>query len=60
MRRYNGEFEVEISDVNSGETNRITETNMVTNAVNDLLGMNPMGLFFKTSGEYDDGLAKKA
>lgn len=53
MRRYKGELEVELADVNSGETELVSETNMVTNAVNDLLGMNPMGLFFKTSGEYD-------
>ena len=54
MRRYTGNVTVELEDVNTGVVETVQETNMVTNAVNDLLGMNPMGLFYKTSGQYDD------
>ena len=54
MRRYTGTLTVELEDVNTGVVETVSETNMVTNLVNDLLGMNPMGLFYKTSGQYDD------
>lgn len=54
MRRYTGSLTVELEDVNTGVVETVSETNMVTNLVNDLLGMNPMGLFYKTSGQYDD------
>ena len=54
MRRYTGSLTVELEDVNTGTVETVSETNMVTNLVNDLLGMNPMGLFYKTSGQYDD------
>ena len=29
---------------------------MVTNAVNDILGVNPMGVMYKAGGQYDDSL----
>jgi len=32
------------------------EENMVTNAVNNILGLNPMGIFYKATGEYDDAI----
>ncbi len=54
MRRYTGNVTVELEDVNTGVVEIFQDTNMVTNAVNDLLGMNPMGLFYKTSGQYDE------
>ena len=54
MRRYSGNLTIELEDQNTGVVETVSETNMVTNAVNDLLGMNPMGLFYKTSGQYDD------
>ena len=54
MRRYTGNVTVELEDVNTGVVETVQDTNMVTNAVNDLLGTNPMGLFYKTSGQYDD------
>ena len=53
MRRYTGNVTVELEDVNTGTVETVSETNMVTDAVNDLLGMNPMGLFYKCSGQYD-------
>ena len=53
MRRYTGSLTVELEDINSGAVQTVQESNMVTNAVNDLLGTNPMGLFYKASGQYD-------
>ena len=47
MRRYRGNVTLELEDVNTGTVETVSETNMVTNAVNDLLGMNPMGLFLQ-------------
>ena len=29
---------------------------MITDAVNNILGLNPMGIYLKASGEYDDAL----
>lgn len=54
MRRYKGELTIELEDQNTGAVETVSETNMVTNAVNDLLGTNPMGLFYKCSEQYDD------
>ena len=34
----------------------VSEANMVTNAVNDILGVNPMGVMYKAGGKYDDSL----
>ena len=41
MRRYTGNVTVELEDVNTGTVETVSETNLVTNVVNDLLGMNP-------------------
>lgn len=43
--KLKGTMVMELTDVNSGEVTTITEENMVTNAVNDILGTNPMGVF---------------
>ena len=48
---------IELTDENTGTVETIRGTNMVTNAVNHLLGLNPMGVFYKTSGQYDEMLA---
>ena len=45
---------IELEDQNTGAVETVSETNMVTNAVNDILGFNPMGAFYKTGGRYDD------
>ena len=54
MMRLKGKMVMELTDVNTQETETITEENMVTNAVNNILGLNPMGIFYKASGEYDE------
>ena len=56
MKRLTGSVTIELEDVNTGTVETISETNMVTNAVNDLLGVNPMGVMYKAGGEYDDSL----
>ena len=53
MRRYTGNLTIELEDENTGTVETVSETNMVTNAVNDLLGTNPLGLFYHTAGRYD-------
>ena len=40
----------------TGEVESVTEENMVTEAVNDILGMNPMGVFYSEE-ELGDVLA---
>ena len=49
-----GEMVIELTDENTGTVETIRETNMITNAVNHILGLNPMGVFYKTSGQYDE------
>ena len=56
MKRYTGNLTIELEDVNTGTVETVSETNMVTNAVNDLLGVNPMGVMYKAGGQYDDSL----
>ncbi len=41
-----GTMVMELTDVNTSETETITEENMITNAVNNILGLNPMGIFY--------------
>lgn len=52
--KLKGNMVMELTDVNTQETETVMEENMVTNAVNDILGLNPMGIFYNTSGEYDE------
>lgn len=53
--RLKGSMVMELTDVNTGEVTTITEENMVTNAVNDILGTNPMGVFY-CEAEYSTGM----
>ena len=57
MKRYTGNLVIELEDQNTGNVETVSETNMVTNAVNDILGVNPMGVMYKVEGEYDDSLS---
>lgn len=52
--RLRGEMVIELTDENTGVVETIREENIVTNAVNHILGLNPMGVFYKASGQYDD------
>lgn len=53
--RLNGNMTIELTDVNTSEVTLVTEKNMVTNAGNNILGNNPMGVFYE-SGESIDGI----
>ena len=44
--KLKGTMVLELTDESTGEVERIKEENMVTEAVNDILGMNPMGVFY--------------
>lgn len=52
--KLQGVMTIELTDVNTGEVETVEETNMVTNAVNYILGLNPMGVYFNASDEYDE------
>lgn len=54
MKKLSGTLTIELEDQNTGAVETVSETNMVTNLVNNLLGINPMGLFYHTAGRYDD------
>lgn len=49
--KLKGEMVLELTDKNTGEIETVRETNMITNAVNHLLGINPAALWYKTSGD---------
>ena len=53
--RLTGTMRIELTDVNTGEATAVTEENMVTDAVNHILGLNPMGVFYEI-GESIDGV----
>ena len=54
--KLKGDMVMELTDVNTGAVETIHETNMITESVNNILGMNPMGIYLKASGEYDDAV----
>ena len=51
-----GVMTLELTDENTGAVETVTEENMITEAVNNILGLNPMGIFYAATGEYDDAL----
>ena len=44
--RLKGTMVMELMDAQTGEVEAVTEENMITNAVNNILGSNPMGVFY--------------
>ena len=54
--KLKGTMVLELMDAVTGEVETVTEENMVTEAVNNILGLNPLGIFYKTVGEYDEAL----
>lgn len=55
--KLRGNMVIEMIDDATGEVvERVQEENMVTSAVNHILGLNPMGIFYSVSGEYDNHL----
>lgn len=41
--KLKGTMVIELTDTSTGEVEKVTEENMVTDAVNHLFGLNPMG-----------------
>lgn len=53
--RLTGNMRITLTDKNTGEVETVAEENMVTNAVNNILGLNPMGVFYE-AGDSIDGI----
>ena len=45
-----GVMTIELTDENTGAVETVTEENMITEAVNNILGLNPMGIFYAVTG----------
>lgn len=54
--KLKGNMVIELTDEATGEMETIEESNLVTHAVNHILGLNPMGIFYSVAGEYDTHL----
>ena len=54
--KLKGHVKIELTDTASGAVETVEKDNMITNAVNHLLGLNPMGVFYAAGGEYDTHL----
>ena len=54
--KLKGEMVIELTDTNTDAVEKVQETNMTTEAVNNILGLNPMGIYLKASGEYDNSV----
>lgn len=50
-----GNMKIELTDLNTAEVETVTEENMVTNSINNILGCNPMGVFYE-AGESINGI----
>ncbi len=51
--KLKGTMVIELTDVDTGDVETYTEENMVTNAVNNILGANPLGIFYNAGDGYD-------
>lgn len=51
-----GVMTIELTDESTGAVETVTEENMITEAVNNILGLNPMGIFYAATGQYDTGI----
>ena len=51
-----GVMTIELTDENTGAVETVTEENMVTEAVNNILGLNPLGIFYAATGEDDEAV----
>lgn len=51
--KLHGNMVIELTDEITGEVEVVEEDNMVTNAVNNIFGLNPMGVFYMSAGTYD-------
>ncbi|RRK33443.1 hypothetical protein EBB54_20390 [Schaedlerella arabinosiphila] len=51
-----GVMTLELTDKNTRAVETVTEENMITETVNNILGLNSMGIFYAATGEYDEAL----
>ena len=51
-----GVMTIELTDETTGVVETVTEENMITESVNNILGLNPMGIFYAATGEYDNAV----
>lgn len=54
--KLKGDIVIELTDSNTGEVETVHETNMITNAVNNIFSINPSGIWFNAFDEYADKL----
>lgn len=54
--KLKGSMSIEMIDNEGNVTDRVQEENMITNAVNNILGLNPMGVFYSMAGQHDTRL----
>lgn len=54
--KLKGNMKIELTDVNTSAIEVIEKSNMLTEAVNNIFGLNPMGIFYKVTGEYDEAV----
>ena len=50
--KLSGNLKIELTDVESGEVTTVEKDNMVTNAVNNILGTNPLAAFYYYKSNY--------
>ena len=51
-----GVMTIELTDETTGAVETVMEENMITEAVNNILGLNPMGIFYAATGQYDSSV----
>src|SRR5699024_8066547 len=49
-----GVMTIELTDANTGAVGTVTEENMITESVNNLLGLNPRAIVYAATGASDD------
>lgn len=53
MKKLKGKMKIELRDARTGALEQeAVEENMATNLLNDLFGINPMGVFYNFAAEY--------
>ena len=59
MKRLTGTVTLKLTDTATGDVETVQETNMVTDAINDILGSNPLGVWMRTGAVSDQQLMLK-
>ena len=51
--KLSGNLKIELTDVETGDVTTVEQENMITNAVNNILGTNPLGALYKIKSNND-------